>query len=187
MSGAPPEEAWMTHPPEQKTVAQGASEPRRKSPADSSVTLQHLMQPEHANAFGNIHGGLVMKMVDEAGAIAAMRHAQRPCVTVAMDSMTFHSPVHVGELLSCVASVTYVGRTSLEVEVRVSAENPITGEFTYTSSAYLVYVAIDETGRPCQVPALRCETEEQKRALDQARARQRRRLDSRPRQGAPHP
>lgn len=130
------------------------------------------MLPEHANAYGNVHGGLIMKMVDETGGIAAMRHAQRPCVTVAIDEMSFVSPVHVGELLCCKASVSHVGRSSLEVGVHVHAENPITGETTHTNSAYLVYVAIDDEGHPCPVPALILETEEDRRRAKAAEARQ---------------
>jgi acyl-CoA hydrolase len=150
--------------------------PSSKRAADSCVTLQQLMLPEHANALGNIHGGLVMKIVDEAGAIAAMRHAQRPCVTVAIDSMTFHSAVYVGELLSCVATVQYVGTSSIEVGVRVQAENVISGETTYTNSAYLVYVALDDEGRPAKVPELTVETDEERAAFQAAAERQRQRL-----------
>src|SRR6185503_8964199 len=132
-----------------------------KTVARSRVMLHQLMLPEHANAQGNVHGGVIMKIVDEAGAISAMRHAQRACVTVAIDDMTFHSPVHVGELLCCVASVNFVGKTSMEVGVKVTAENPISGEVTHTNSAYLVYVALDDQGRPCPVPGLVLETDEE--------------------------
>ncbi len=141
--------------------------------------MHQLMMPTHANALGNVHGGHVMKLVDEAGGIAAMRHAQRPCVTVAMDSMTFHSAVHVGELMSCEALVSYVGRTSIEVEVTVTAENPISGETTHTNSATLVYVALDDAGRPCEVPGLELETDEERRRWRQAEERQTERLRER--------
>jgi acyl-CoA hydrolase len=117
-----------------------------------------------------------MKMVDEAAAISAMRHAQRPCVTVAVDSMTFRQHVNVGELLSCTASVNYVGRTSLEVGVRVSAEDPITGTTTHTNSAYLVFVALGDDNRPWPVPGLLIETPEERRRLEEAKARQAHRL-----------
>jgi uncharacterized protein (TIGR00369 family) len=150
-----------------------------KTVAQTRVTLHQLMLPEHANAFGKVHGGLIMKMVDEAGGICAMRHAQRVCVTLAIDSMQFLSPVRVGELLSCVASVNYVGRTSVEVGVRVHAENPITGELTHTNSAYLVYVAIDDDEKPVEVPRLELETDEERRRWSDGEARQRRRLASR--------
>ena len=154
-----------------------------KRVGDSRVEMHQLMLPEHANAYGNVHGGVIMKIVDEAGGICAMRHANRPCVTIAIDDMTFLSPVNVGELLSCRASVNYVGRTSIEVGVKVHAENPITGEITHTNSAYLVYVAIDDDGKPVPVPALETETDEEKRRWEQGRARQQLRV-SRRRPGA---
>jgi len=150
-----------------------------KTVARSRVMLHQLMMPEHANAQGNVHGGVIMKIVDEAGAISAMRHAQRVSVTVAIDEMTFHSPVHVGELLCCVASVNFVGRTSMEVGVKVTAENPISGEVTHTNSAYLVYVALDDQGRPCPVPGLVLETDEERRRWREGKARQAERLGRR--------
>jgi len=152
------------------------SQPKKKTPESSRVRLHQLMLPEHGNALGNVHGGLIMKMVDEAGAIAAMRHAQRPCVTIAIDSMTFRQPVHLGELLVCDARVTYVGRSSIEVSVQVHAENPMTGEVTHTNSAHLVYVALGEDGRPCEVPPLELVTDEDRRAHNEGVLRQRERL-----------
>jgi uncharacterized protein (TIGR00369 family) len=141
------------------------------------------MLPEHGNALGNVHGGLIMKMVDEAGAIAAMRHAQRPCVTMAIDSMTFRQPVHLGELLVCDARVTFVGRTSVEVSVQVHAENPITSDVTHTNSAHLVYVALGADGRPCPVPELELETEEDRRLHAEGVLRQAERLARKKREG----
>jgi len=157
----------------------------KKTPKSSRMELCQLMQPEHGNVLGNVHGGLIMKMVDEAGAIAAMRHAQRPVVTVAIDSMTFREPVRLGELLMCDARVTYVGRTSIEVSVRVTAENPITSAQTHTNSAHLVYVAIGDDGRPAQVPALELETDEDRRAHAEGELRQRERLARARRENAP--
>jgi acyl-CoA hydrolase len=150
--------------------------PSAKTVAASRVILTQLMLPEHANAHGNVHGGNLMKMVDEAGGICAMRHAQRPSVTVAMDDMTFLSPVHVGELVCCVASVNYVGKTSMEIGVKVTAENPILGQVTHTNSAYLVYVALDDDGRPCRVPGLTLETDEEERRWQEGKERQELRL-----------
>lgn len=150
-----------------------------KSPSESRVQLHQLMLPEHANPYGNVHGGIIMKMIDEAGAICAMRHARRPCVTVAIDSIKFLSPVHLGELLCCSAEVTYVGKTSMEVEVSVAAENPMTGAVTHTNSAYVVYVALSDDGSPHPVPPLRLDTEDQQRREQQAKERQRYRLERR--------
>jgi len=153
----------------------------KKTPDASRVTLNQLMLPEHANALGNVHGGLIMKLVDEAGAIAAMRHAQRQCVTIAIDSMTFDRPVHLGELLACDAKVTYVGRTSIEVTVHVHAEHLITGATTHTNSAHLVYVALGDDGRPSPVPRLDLITDEDRSAWAEGELRQSERLARRAR------
>jgi uncharacterized protein (TIGR00369 family) len=141
------------------------------------VILNHLMLPEHTNPLGNIHGGVITKLVDEAGGLCAMRHARCLAVTVTIDSMTFHSPVRVGNVLTLKASVNWVGRTSIEVGVRVLAENPLTGERTHTNSAYLVYVALDNQGKPAEVPPLILETEEEKRRWREGEMRQKRRLE----------
>jgi uncharacterized protein (TIGR00369 family) len=129
------------------------------------------MLPEHANPLGNVHGGALMKLVDEAGAICAMRHARRACVTVAVDSMAFYSPVRVGELVTCSARVHYVGRTSIEVGVNVRAENVLSGDVTHTNSARVVYVALDDRGQPASVPGLVLETDDERRRFEAARQR----------------
>jgi uncharacterized protein (TIGR00369 family) len=142
----------------------------------SRISLAQLMQPEHANNLGNVHGGWIMKLCDEAGALACMRHAQRRVVTVAIDSMVFRNPIKIGDLVLLTAEVTYVGRTSLEAEVLVHTENPISGERTETNTAYLVYVALDDAGQPVSVPPILAETEDEKRKLEEGRERQARRL-----------
>ncbi len=142
----------------------------------SRISIAQLMQPEHANNLGNVHGGWIMKLVDEAGALACMRHAQKRVVTVAIDSMVFQNPIRIGDLVLLNAEVTYVGHTSMEVEVQVQAENPISGERMHTNTAYLVYVALDDDGKPVPVPPLRAETEDEKHKLEEARQRQARRL-----------
>jgi len=147
-----------------------------KSIRASRISIAQLMHPEHANNLGNVHGGWIMKLVDEAGALACMRHAQRRVVTVAIDSMVFRQPIRIGDLIILNAELTYTGRTSMEVEVQVQAENPITGERTHTNTAYLVYVALDDDGNPVPVPPLKAETEEEKQKMEQANERQRRRL-----------
>ena len=143
-----------------------------KNTLTSRVILSQLMHPEHANLLGNVHGGWIMKLVDEAGALACMRHAQKKVVTVAIDSMTFRQPIKIGDLVILTAEVTYTGHTSMEAEVQVVAENPITGERTNTNTAYLVYVALDDKGQPTSVPALIVETEEEKQRMEQAKKRQ---------------
>ena len=142
----------------------------------SRISIAQLMQPEHANNLGNVHGGWIMKLVDEAGALACMRHAGRRVVTVAIDSMVFRQPIRIGDLVILNAEVTYTGRTSVEAEVQVVAENPVTGERTHTNTAYLVYVALDDAGQPTAVPPLRAETETEKLRLEAARERQAHRL-----------
>jgi uncharacterized protein (TIGR00369 family) len=147
--------------------------------AASRVTLSQLMQPEHANLRGDVHGGWIVKLVDEAGALAAMRHAQARVVTVAIDQMRFHEPIRIGDLVVLEAEVTYVGRTSVETRVQVIAEDPVTGARTHTNSGYLVYVALDESGRPKPVPPLLAETEAESRRMAAGRERQAYRLAQR--------
>lgn len=144
----------------------------RKTIHESRVTLSALMGPQDANAHGNVHGGVIMKMVDEAGALVAMRHARMPVVTVAIDSMTFMEPILLGNLVMCNAELTYVGRSSMEVRVEVTAENPLLGQSKVTNSAYLVYVALGADGHPAAVPELIYETPEQQARAEQARQRQ---------------
>lgn len=142
----------------------------------SRITLAQLMQPEHANNLGNVHGGWIMKLVDEAGALACMRHAGQRVVTVALDQMVFHHPIRTTDLVILTAEVSYVGRTSMEAEVQVVAENPVTGERWHTNTAYLVYVALDENGKPAPVPPLIAEDEAQRNRMQAGQARQAYRL-----------
>ena len=153
--------------------------PTPKSARESRLILSQLMLPEHANTHGNVHGGWIMKLADEEGGLCATRHARRPCVTVAMDSMTFKQPVRVGELLELTAEVTWTGRTSIEVIVNVTAENPLTGDRVATNSAFLVYVALDERGRPTAVPPYLPESDEERTRMEQARKRQEYRVRTR--------
>ena len=146
--------------------------PAGKSCAVSRVSLSQLMNPNHANPLGNVHGGWIMKLVDEAGALASMRHAQQRVVTVALDQMSFRQPILIGDLVTLTAEVSYVGTTSMEVEVRVTAENPISGMRSHTNTAYLVYVALDERGRPVPVPRLLPETDLERERMEAGRHRQ---------------
>jgi len=143
----------------------------------SRIQLAQMMQPEHANSQGNIHGGWIMKLVDEAGALASTRHAAHRTVTVAIDRMVFHQPIHIGDLVLFNAEVTYAGHSSMEVEVDVIAENPITGVQIHTNAAYLVYVALDDDGKPTQIPPLVAESPEEQRRMDAARDRQQKRVN----------
>lgn len=152
-----------------------------KPPRESRLTINQLMLPEHANTYGNVHGGWIMKLVDEAGGLCAMRHSRRPCVTVAIDSMTFKEPVHVGELLELAAEVSWTGRTSIEVTVTVVAENVLTGDRVATNSAFLVYVALDDRGRPTEVPTLAPETSAEVQRFGEGQQRQAHRIANRQR------
>lgn len=143
---------------------------------DSRVTISQVMLPSDANPQGNVHGGIIMKLVDEAAAIVAVRHSRCNVVTVAVDSMTFLSPIYVGNLVTFTASLSYVGRTSMEVEVLVEAEDPMTGEKTHTNSAYVVYVALDESGQPHEVPPLLPESDEERERMARGKERQAERL-----------
>jgi uncharacterized protein (TIGR00369 family) len=146
---------------------------------ESRISIAQLMQPEHANNLGNVHGGWIMKLVDEAGALACMRHAQRRVVTVAIDSMVFRHPIKTSDLVILNAEVAYTGKTSIEAEVQVNAENPITGQRWHTNTAYLLYVALDDDGKPVPIPPVFAETEEEKKKLEEAKARQAHRLELR--------
>ena len=144
--------------------------------SDSQVVLGQFMQPEHANSLGNVHGGVVMKFIDEAGGLCATRHARRPAVTVAVDSLRFLSPVHVGDFVTFTAHLDWVGHTSMEVEVNVESENLYTGQKTHTNSAYLVFVALNQEGRPVDVAGLILESEDERRRWMQGAQRQADRL-----------
>jgi len=147
--------------------------------AESQSQLVQWMGITHANSAGFIHGGSVMKLCDEAAGVAAVKHSHCRVVTAGVDRMTFQEPVHVGELLTLSASVNAAWRTSMEVGVRVEAENPRTGERRHTNSAYFTMVAIDENGRPTPVPALVTETDEQREREADAQVRRENRLRER--------
>jgi acyl-CoA hydrolase len=147
-----------------------------KPPMASAVTLSQVMDLTHANLMGNVHGGEIMKLIDTAAGIAASRHAGGPVVTASLDQMSFLHPVRVGNVVFVHAGVNDVGRTSLEVGVRVEAEDVVSGERTHTSSAYLVFVALDEHGQPRPVPALVPETDKQRRRQAEAKIRREHRL-----------
>ena len=146
---------------------------------ESRVVLTQVMGPTEANVLGNVHGGYIMKLCDEAGGMAAIKHARRPVVTVTVDSMSFLSPVHIGNLITVQAEVTWTGTTSIETRVVVSAEDVLTGEVTHTNTAYFVYVALGEDGRPIRILPLICETEEEKKRCQQAEERRLKRLQRR--------
>ena len=150
-----------------------------RSPRESQHETSELMMPQHANVLGHVFGGVILAMMDTAAAVAAFRHARNNCVTVSIDRVDFREPIHVGDLVVMKASVNHVGRTSIEVGVRVEAEEMTTGRRRHTNSCYLTFVAIDRNGRPIDVPPLRPETPDEIRRHDAAKERRRRRLEER--------
>lgn len=142
----------------------------------SRTVLSQIMLPEDANPDGHVHGGTIMKIADTAAGVAAIRHCRSRVVTARIDGMDFVAPVYVGSLITLKASVNLAGRTSLEVGVRVDAENPRSGDVWHVGSAYFVYVSLDEHGRPQPVPPLEPETDDDRRRLAAAHARREKRL-----------
>ncbi len=135
-----------------------------------------MMELTDANVAGNVHGGAIMRLVDTAAGLAAIKHAGRLAVTVAVDEMTFLEPVNIGDVVTLQASVNDVGTSSMECGVRVEAMNPVSGRRVHANSAYLVFVALDEEGRPCPVPALLTESETEMRRQREAKLRREARL-----------
>lgn len=138
-----------------------------------------LMMPHHANVLGHVFGGVVLSMMDTTAAVSAMRHARLACVTVSVDRVDFREPIHVGDLVIMKSSVNFVGRTSMEIGVRVETENLLTGVRRHTNSCYLTFVAVDRNGKPMPVPPLKPETREEIRRHQAAKQRRERRLQER--------
>jgi uncharacterized protein (TIGR00369 family) len=153
---------------------------------DSQITMTQQMLPSDANPYGNVHGGVIMKLIDSAAGACAGRHARQRVVTVRIDELSFVAPVIVGDLVYAKASVNDVGTTSMEVGVRVEAENVLSGKLVHVSSAYLVFVAIDEQGRPMPIAPIVPDTPDE---IRRQRAAQRRRelRGQRPRREASAP
>jgi acyl-CoA hydrolase len=147
--------------------------------SESQHETSEIMMPGHANNLGHVFGGVVLGMMDKTAAVAAIRHARATCVTASIDRVDFREPIHLGDLVVMKASVNYVGRTSMEVGVRVEAEDLQTGNRRHTNSCYLTFVAVDRNGRPVEVPDIKPETPEEIRRYQAAVERRRRRLEER--------
>jgi len=130
------------------------AKPTPKKPDASVAVVSELMMPHQVNNLGHVFGGELLSMVDRAAAVAAMRYSGRATVTVSIDRVDFKEPIYTGELVTCTARVNFVGRTSMEVGVRVEAENLLSGEKRHTNTCFLTFVAIDSDHRPCPVPPL---------------------------------
>jgi uncharacterized protein (TIGR00369 family) len=152
-----------------------------KTVSESAVTMAQVMGPQEVNIAGNVHGGAIMKLIDTAAGVAAMRHARSNAVTASIDRLDFLYPVFSGDLVIIKASINLVGRTSMEIGVRVETENLLTGEKRHTASAYLTYVALDKAGRPATLPPLILETEDDKRRNNEALERRKLRFQEKTR------
>ncbi len=151
-----------------------SSKGRRVS--ESKTTMTEMVLPQHTNALGSVFGGVIMSWIDICGAITAQRHSRLPVVTASIDYLQFVKPVMIGWTVNLKASINYVGQTSMEVGVRIDAENPRTGETFHTASAYLSFVALDEKRNPLPVAPLILETEDEKRRNADAKKRREARL-----------
>lgn len=150
-----------------------------KSVSASQVIMTQLVLPSHTNAIGSVFGGTIMSWIDVAAAIAAQRHSGKEVVTASIDSLSFIAPVYKGWVVNLKSSVNFTSRTSMEVGVRVDAENPKTGEVFHTASAYTTFVALGSNGKPTEVPSLILETEDDKRRFAAAKKRREQRLKNR--------
>jgi len=149
-------------------------EPR--TPTRSESLVSELMMPHQVNNHGHVFGGVILSMVDRAAGVASMRHSGRPCVTVSFDKVDFKEPIFTGEVVTCRARVNFVGRTSMEIGVRVEAENLFTRDIRHTNSCYLTFVAIDANHRPVPVPPLKLETEVDERRFREGQKRREARI-----------
>jgi len=147
-----------------------------KKVSESRVEIAQIMYPEHANPAGNVHGGYILKIVDQAAAIAGARHTHQNVVTASVDRMDFISPVFIGNLVFAKASINYTGKTSMEIGVRVEAECLKTGTQTHVGSAYLTFVALDDNDKPAEIPQIITETDEEKRRYEEAKKRRETRM-----------
>ena len=146
---------------------------------ESQHETSEIMMPGQANNLGHVFGGVVLAMMDKAAAVAAIRHARSACVTASIDRVDFREPIYLGDLVVMKASVNYVGRTSMEIGVRVEAEDLQSGRRRHTNSCYLTFVAVDQNGRPIEVPNLKPEEPDEVRRYEAAVERRRRRLEER--------
>lgn len=142
-----------------------------KTPSESAVEMREMVMPHHTNPQNTVFGGTVMSWIDIAAAMVAARHCARPVVTAHIDDIDFLAPIKVGYHVLIQASLNYVGKSSMIVGVKVTSENPYTGETRTTTKAYLTFVALDDLGRPVTVPELKPETEEEKRRFENAKIR----------------
>ena len=143
----------------------------KKSPSESSIEMREMVMPHQTNPHNTIFGGVVMSWIDMAGAMVAQRHAKKNVVTVHVDNLSFKAPLKIGDHVLIQARVNYVGKTSMEVGVKVTSENPLTGETHHTTSAYVTFVALDSHNKPSPIASLDLQTDEEKRRFNEAKSR----------------
>ena len=160
-------------------MSQSTTKRLTRTVKESQHETSEVMMPGHANNLGHVFGGVVLAMMDKTAAVAAIRHARASCVTASIDRVDFREPIHLGDLVVMKASVNYVGRTSMEIGIRVEAEDLQTGNRRHTNSCYMTFVAVDRNGRPIEVPDLTPESPDEIRRYQAAGERRRRRLEER--------
>ena len=158
------------------------NEPAHKCASDSSMLISRIMLPEDANPAGIVHGGVIMKEIDNAAGVAAVRHTKKICVTASIDRLDFHKPAFIGNLVTVKASINMTGKTSMEIGARVESEDLLTGTVTHLASAYLTFVALGDDQKPSEVPPLKPKTKEEKRRFREAVARRKVRLSEKQRE-----
>ena len=150
---------------------------KAKQVSDSRTVISLVMMPAHANHYGHVHGGTIMKLVDEAAFVVATRHARKNVVTASMEDVSFKHQVRIGDILTLHAELCYVGRTSMEVEVNIETEILKTGAVVHVGKAFLSMVALDDDGTPTAVPGLILRTKTEKRKSSEALRRRKARIE----------
>ncbi len=150
-----------------------------KTVQESMVTIAHVMQPQETNIAGNVHGGVIMKLIDTTAGVVATRHARSNVVTASIDQLDFHHPAFIGDLVTFKASLNLAGRSSMEIGVRVDSENLLSGKTSHIASAYLTFVALGEDGKAVEVPRLILKNEIEEDRHRQALERSKQRLAGR--------
>ncbi len=152
---------------------------KAKKVSDSATEMAQLMMPEDANPKGLVHGGVILSLADKIAYACSSKHAGHYCVTASVDRVDFKSPIRIGQLVTLKASVNYVGHSSMEVGIKITAQDLITGEITHTNTCFFTMVALDENNKPIEVPRLILETEEEKRRFKKGEERRDIRLKAR--------
>lgn len=152
---------------------------KSRSVSESRTVLSGVMMPVHANHYGSVHGGIILTLVDEAAFVAATKHARKNVLLASMDNIVFNHQVYIGDMLTIKAYLCYVGRSSMDVQVEITAEKIKEGKSMHIGSAYLTMVAVDEKGRPTEVPRLTLKTTQERTKSEHAITNRKKRLSKR--------